>query len=199
MSNQLTSFAKGISAAEVNTLIAAYAATLLHATQHEQFGSDDISIENLSGQHSIPLVNGSSAILPVASNWGTPPSSLANATDNDLATVTGTGSKVLGAAGQYGIIDITLPTSELYLVASKVGIWTSAGEARVYVQCKANGSTYTDSGNVMVRTTMASESVIYIEPVIIVGPDLRLIFYGSAAGTFNAKIYEIFAFALQHA
>ena len=198
MSNQLASFSKGISVAEINALIAAYAATLAHKTQHEDGGSDEISIQGLLGQHSVPLVNGALGILPVASTWGTAPTNLAYATDDNESTVTGTGSKVLAVASVYGLIDITLPSTGPYLISGKVGLWNTAGENRIYIVCKADGTNYRDSNNPAISAITTIEQVYAFDPRVIIGPNLRVEFYGTAAGTYNAKIYELYAHALRN-
>jgi len=72
-------------------------------------------------------------VLGVASGWGTAPTNLANCTDGDFTTSTGTGSKVLGAAGVVGELVFDLQSSKTLLVGIKAGIWASVGSIQILV------------------------------------------------------------------
>lgn len=182
--------------AEVLALIAANASSLSHNLRHQTGGADEISIAGLLGQHAVPLVNSAYGVLPVATIFDTPPSNLSNITDGDLSTVTGTGTKVLGAAGTVGIIDITLPSPGIYLVGIKTGIWSTTGQITVNIQGNVDGVNYFASGTASQIKTTTTEVVSNSISTILTCNIIRILVSTSVAATGNIKIYELFAYKL---
>lgn len=168
----------------------------IHAINHHAGGIDSISIEGLLGQHKIPLINKAAGILPVATIWDTVPTSLENTTDDNWSTHTGTGQKILGAAGDVGHLTLTLPTYSAYLVFAILSLWSSASQLSVRAYSLLDGSTQSYSGINIMTKTITTETLAVTIPAIIVGTSFRLTVYANGACTANAKFYEIFAFDL---
>ena len=134
--------------------------------------------------------------LGVASVWDTDPANLENMTDGDLATVTGTGSKVMGAGGSYGHITFDLGSVKTVLVGGKVGIWSTAGNIYCVLEQSDNNITWNgDNGTALNYTTLV-EQVSAFRTHLVTCRYFRLRFYVTAASTAYAKIYEVMAWEL---
>ena len=168
----------------------------IHAINHQFGGIDQLNITDLPGQHKVPLINAASGIIPVASVSDSNPTNLENCTDGDWSSVTGTGSKVLGASGDIGRLTFTLPRYSIYLAAAIVGVWSTAGTVNVRFYSSIDLSTYVWSGLNAISKISTTESHCQTMPGILIGQSVQLVFQLNAAGTGNVKVYEFFAFDL---
>ena len=196
MPNSFTFKSGGLSQSAILALIASNAAPLAHKTQHQDGGSDEISITNLLGQHNIPLVNSALGILPVASGWDTAPTSLSNATDGDRSTSTGTGSKVLGAALAIGALSLTLPVTAPHLISLLFGAWSTSNGIKLIIDGADTLAEPGSSGIYLSNRSPNTEKIYCPLPFIINSNILNLYFESTGAGTHNIKFYEIYAFRL---
>ena len=133
-------------------------------------------------------------VLGVSSVFTTAPTNLANMTDGDLASVTGTGTKVMGAAGNWGIITFDLGTVQTVLMGARVGMWTSASSAFMLFKSSDDNISWTATGieDSAVMSGAAAEQISDSLSAILTGRYVRLRFYVAAAATVNAKIYEVY-------
>lgn len=100
-------------------------------------------------------------ILATATDWSTPPSNLANITDENPTSVTGTGIKT-------GVTDITYIDIDLgkdYRLSSifyKVGGWVSniSSSFLAELMVKKDGGSYVDIGVNLVNNNVTSEQII---------------------------------------
>lgn len=137
-------------------------------------------------------------ILGVASVFGVNPANLANMTDGDLASVTGTGSKVMGAQGNWGTITFDLGSVMTVLMGARIGMWTSASNAFVFFESSDNNINWTATGieDSVVQSVAAAEQISDSLSQILTGRYFRLRFFVFAAATVNAKIYEVYGWKL---
>lgn len=133
-------------------------------------------------------------IVPTATTWDTDPTSLANCTDGDHTTVTGTGSKVMGAAGYVGYLNFDLGSIKTFIFGGKVGLWSTAGSVSMYVTVSDDDITYSNNTAVVMIVTTTTELAGFILSKIFTGQYIRLSFYAGSAATANAKIYEVMAY-----
>ena len=135
-------------------------------------------------------------ILGVASGWGTDPTNLANATDGDIDTVTGTGNKIMAGAGTCGYIKFDLGSVKTALVGGKIAIWSTAGTIYMYIDQSVDDITWYLSGQPVLGRVVADENIAPPPPVLVTMRYFRLRFYVNAASTIYAKIYEVMAWEL---
>lgn len=140
-------------------------------------------------------------ILGVASLWGVDPTVLARCTDGDWATPTGTGTKVLGAAGYYGQIDFDMGAVYNVIITMKllygntivgggdVGIYLSISEGAGYYLCPGQFDPLADAWAVNF------DSIVYLI-AFARARNIRLAWHGDGAGTWNGAVYEIEAIQL---
>lgn len=153
---------------------------------------------------SYPLKNILRGIVPTASGWGTAPINLANCTDGNVTTATGTGSTNMLAAGNYGEILFDLTIEKRILVGGRVGIWAaSARRIKVYLESSDDGINFRSAGVLgMVNSSTygdsGAESIVDLMPVILQGQYFRVRFNieGGASNTANAKIYQVWGYEL---
>ena len=145
---------------------------------------------------SLILNNVLRGILGVASGWDTDPTNLANMTDGDLATVTGTGSKVVWVAEDYGRIVFDLGSIKTVLVGGRVGIWSTAGGITAYVESSDDNVNWKRTYVAVFWAYSSGEYVIYTQGHLATGRYIQIRFYVDAAATAYAKIYEVMAWEL---
>ena len=143
-----------------------------------------------------PLINAARGILPVATLWGTAPTNLINATDENTNTVTGTGVSVVGSATTIGRLDLTFPTNAIYLVGIKVGIWSTVGNITLKYESAPDGTTLQDAGPSLISRTSTTEAVVNTAPFLFSGKQLGIRFASSGAMTASVKIYEIWSYKI---
>lgn len=136
-------------------------------------------------------------VLPVASSWDTPPTNLANATDGDINTVTGTGTSTgKGSFGTYGIIRFDLGSVKNVLIGGKVGIWSSAiGSSEVYVQASTDGINFYPT-NALIITFFNVELICWLSSSNVVGRYIEFILTSDSNTTVNMNIYELMVYDL---
>jgi hypothetical protein len=138
--------------------------------------------------------------VPTAALWDTPPSDLANVTDGNHTTSTGTGTKSTSGAGTVGTITFDLndtPSSPL-LLSIHAGVSVSNNNLYIYVDQSSdnfNAVTYNE-GQSVGGSGSPTESKISIAPTMISERYFRIRFYTSAAATGTVKIYECKLFQL---
>ena len=137
-------------------------------------------------------------VLGVSSVFTTAPTNLANMTDGDLASVTGTGTKVMGGQGTWGTITFDLGSVKTVLMGARVGMWTSASNAFMYFESSDDNANWTATGieDSVVQSTAAAEQISDSLSQILTGRYVRLRFFVFAAATVNAKIYEVYGWKL---
>ena len=135
--------------------------------------------------------------LGVASVWGTDPANLENMTDGDIDTVTGTGEKVMGAAGFYGYIAFDLGSIKTVLLGARVGMWCTTGSVYVYAQSSNNNINWKSAGVTLAAITSVGEYIADIQGHVLNGRYIRLAFSVSTASTAYAKIYEVMGWELK--
>lgn len=136
-------------------------------------------------------------IVPVASVWDVDPTNLQNCTDGDFATVTGTGSKVMGGAGTYGYLLFDLGSQKTILFALRAGLWSTAGIVASYIDSSDDDITYRLSDRTLAYFSAAAEKITDSSAQILTGRFFRLRMSVSAAATCYAKIYEVAAWELR--
>lgn len=147
--------------------------------------------------HSLTPVNILRGIVPTASIWDTAPTNLANATDGDFATVTGTGSKAMSGAGTFGYITVDIGSVKTVLIGARIGIWSTAGNIYVNIDSSDDGVTYRAYPNSIALRSSTSELIIDIISSIVNGRYIRFQFYTNAVCTANAKLYEIMGWEMR--
>jgi len=138
-----------------------------HGSSHENTGTDEISVEGLSGLLGDPqtpevhgidkhsqFVNRLADVVPVASIWDVDPTNLAYSTDEDWGTVTGTGSKVLGSAGNVGRLIFDMGAVYKVLVRGLVGIgnnYATGADGFLFLAVSSDNVTYLNVGDLYSR------------------------------------------------
>lgn len=138
--------------------------------------------------------------VPLATQiWlsGKPVANLANATDNNTATVTDILSGTTSGSASIGEWNFDMGTSKIVLVGAKVGIWSSASNMAMSIETSSNGTTF--GGITGARSTItqtAETAIIDIASTLIINRYFRLRCVIGAAGTGYARLYEVYAYQL---
>lgn len=136
-------------------------------------------------------------ITPVASMWDTDPTLLTNCTDGNLSTVTGTGSKIMAAAGNFGYLVFDLGTIKTVLIGGRFGLWSTTGTVTIFVDVSDDNITYINAYSSITGATSVAESKKDTDNSALVnGRYIRLRWYVNAAATAYANIYEVAAWEL---
>lgn len=156
-----------------------------------------MALETSKGIHHIN-VNRLLGITPVAANWGTDPTNLARCGDDDWATPTGTGSTVLGAAGEVGrltfdlgaIYNIILTAKLLHGnnivagAATTLDILGSEDNVTYYPFLNLYGGHYMDEW-------IANDTQVFFIVAFLRARYIRIVWNGAAAGTWYGAVYEV--------
>lgn len=130
-------------------------------------------------------------ILGIAdATWGVAPTNLANVTDGNKDTVSGTGTKTLSGSGNIGYITFDLGSIKTVLIGGKIGVWSTANGITAYLQVSDDGNTYRTTTIIISGSTSTSEIIVDCVPAIISTRYIKLRFYGSGAMDANIKLYE---------
>ena len=132
-------------------------------------------------------------ILPIALEWGIPPSDLHKITDGNWATASGTGSSTATGWDILGYIDIDLGRIQTFLASGRFGVWSTANDVGVAFQTSDDYITWRGWSSSFVYINSRTESIPELFPIVGNGRYLRWIFYISGAGTGYVKIYELIA------
>lgn len=140
-----------------------------------------------------PVKNRAKGKLPVATTWDVNPTNLANATDGDFDTVTGTGSRVLGAGGNLGFLTIDLGAVYNVFLRGKFGMWSTVGNVFSYFLTSDDGVTYRQTSWYFVSRVLAqiAEYVSFTYVVFARARYIQVLFSGDVAMTGYVKIYEL--------
>lgn len=199
-----------------------------HQARHRPAGLDplpvgvpsDVGVANAAGVlesfarqdhvHNHPFLGGNfhvynraAGIVPVAATWNVNPANLANSTDGDYATVTGNGSKVLGAAGYFGQLTWDLGAIYKIMVRGLIGLGNnfSGDDCVIFLSGSNDGATYTPVG-LMYDGEVAREWIgntvlnRWIGDHFMRCRYVRLIWRGMAAGTWYGNVTELEAIDL---
>lgn len=144
-----------------------------------------------------PPSNKLQGLLGVAdATWGVAPNGLANVTDGNRDTYSGTGTKTVSGAGNLGYITFDLGSVKTILVGGKFGIWSTANGITCFLQVSNTDSNYRTTATLINGSTNTSEAVIEATPAIVTTRYLKLRFYASGAMDANVKLYELGAWDL---
>jgi len=147
-------------------------------------------------EFAIPHHNRAKGIAPTTTGFDTAPTNLGNVVDEDWASVTGTGTTTLTAAGVLGRVVFDLGDVYNVMIIGKFGLWSSANRIDLYVHYSDDGVTYIPIGERLGNVISTTESVEYIMIPFIRARYFRIQFNGSGAMDGNVKIYEIMALDL---
>lgn len=162
-----------------------------------------IELRNQADNTSLPLkmVNRLRGITPTATVWDTAPTTLSNTTDGNYATVTGTGSKNMGAAGDYGILVFDMGAVYTVLVGARAALYSAAGVTDLFIEGSDNNVTwrgntgFVGAVNASVYITKTTAIVTDVQPVLLNARYIRLRCHvNAAANTAKAEFYECFAY-----
>lgn len=145
-----------------------------------------------------PIVNRAKGKLPVATVWDTDPTALANATDGDFDTVTGTGSKVVVGAAELGRITIDLGAVYNVHLRGKFGMWSTAGNVSFVIFYSDDDVTYRYTTWLVPSTAIAqvAEYILFNQIEFARARYIRVTFLSNVAMTGYVKIYEVQAIDL---
>jgi len=124
------------------------------------------------------------------------PTSLANTTDGSMTTVSGTGTVLLGAAGDSGYLTYDLASSKRVLVSARVGVWSSANISKTVVGFSTDGTTFYEANLAVDAYTSTTEIITDMYTRIGFGRYIRLRFNLSGGGTAFDKTYSVSAYEM---
>jgi hypothetical protein len=188
-----------MSATAKSILDALYAA-LAHASRHASDGADPVTlaesqVTNLVNDLAAKATNANriAGKTPVASVWDTNPTNLANSTDGDWTTSTGTGTKSMTAAGVFGQLVWDMGATYNVQVRGLVGIGHSTGgSVTIFVDFSTDNLNWTKAAQYYgqcliewINTTIAYN----LGPVFGRGRYVRLRWNCADAGTYTGSGY----------
>ncbi len=133
-------------------------------------------------------------ITPTASNWGTAPSNLENATDGDVNTSTGVGVTTTAGSAAVGKLSISFSEPKLLAVSLIHRSWAdSSGSFGVYLYPKISGVGDT-SNYPLWKRSLPSEHTIPSKFDFCYADQLIFSWWADQADTYRVKIYEIVAY-----
>ena len=159
--------------------------------------SNKLEISLLGKLRREPLVNAALNIIPTFTGWDVDPTNPENATDGNPTTVTGTGSKTVAGTGAFGNFKLILPSYSTYLITLKVGLWSTTGSHRIYINTNADGVNFTSTSFAITNVTQTTEYVHNTLSFVGSFDTILFPFNPTGAGTYYLKIYEINAFKLK--
>jgi hypothetical protein len=135
-------------------------------------------------------------VLPVASSFDIPPTNLANVTDGNVNTVTGTGTSTgKGAFGTYGIISFDLGSVRNVLIGGKVGLWSTIGTSEVFVQASTDHVNYYPTDPLLIKFSNVEE-IGWLSSSNVVGRYIEFVLISDSNTTVNMKIYQLMVYDL---
>jgi len=145
-----------------------------------------------------PIKNRARGRLPVASIFDVNPTNLANATDGDFNTVTGTGNKTIVGVATLGRVAIDLGGIYNVHLRVKCGLWSTAGTVDAYSWGSTDNVTYYRISwkSLLQVIGQIAEYIIHNQIEFVRARYLYMDFVGQAAMTGYVKIYEIQAIDL---
>lgn len=153
---------------------------------------------------SLISVNRCFGLTPTATGWTTPPTTLTNATDNDLTTVTGEGTGQAQAGEAEDINEITIDLGSIMAISRimvKVGFRTANALETMTVNLRA-GESASHAGNEVIGTAVTTASTSEVVRYIQGSPTgnaslvryVSLYLYGNSGNYASyMKLYEVIA------
>lgn len=139
-----------------------------------------------------PIKNRLKGVVPTQTVWGTAPTNLERVTDGDWASVTGTGTTIMGGAGNFGYLQFDMGAAYKVTVRGKMGLWaTGPTLISTHLQYSDDGITWREMGGAWMYATSLAEYVIFSFELLAYARYLQIRFYVAGAATANAKIYEV--------
>jgi len=149
------------------------------------------------------FVNRLADVVPVASIWDVNPTNLEYCTDEDWGTVTGTGSKVLGSAGNVGRLIFDMGTVYKVLVRGLVGIgnnYATGADGFLFLAVSSDNVTYLNVGDLYSRAIhdwyANYTRNCFFGHKFCRARYLRFTWYGNAGATWYGNVSEIEAIDL---
>lgn len=142
-----------------------------------------------------PVKNRLKGIIPTASTWDTAPTNLERCTDLNWDTPTGTGSKVMGAAGNMGFITFDMGAEYKVTLRGKIGVWVTAALIYIYVDIW-DGTAWVGNPNALYYWGPLAETIGSWATHAFKAQIFRLRFYVNNPCTGYAKLYEVQAIDL---
>lgn len=125
------------------------------------------------------------------------PNNLANATDGDITTSTGAGSKAVTGVANFGSFNFDLGSVKTVLVSGEMGLYCNGQIVNVYFLFSRDGTTfYTHPVNVS-QLSATSEQVKALAAWPVTARYLRLQCNTGGTGTGNASIKTLAAHELK--
>lgn len=137
----------------------------------------------------LKLKNVLKGLTPTLDYFDNNPTDLENATDGDYTSVTGTGDKVLGGAGNIGAFIYDLGSPKLILLNGRAGFWATSGSTSVLIDAGITNQSY-DTGYGLFAKSGTSENIYQFHKTVY-GRYIRVRFSLSAAGTGNVRLYQV--------
>jgi len=138
-----------------------------------------------------PVKNRLKGIIPTASIWDTAPTNLERCTDLDWDTPTGTGDKVMGAAGDVGHITFNMGAEYKVMIRGKIGIWTAIATAFYIYLDIWDGVNWVTNPYAIYYNVVSSERIGPLITFNFKAQIFRLRFFLTAAGTGYVRLYEV--------
>ena len=141
------------------------------------------------------VINRLKGLTATLYNFTTDPTNLANITDEDWTTVSGTGVRICSGANEIAQLHYDLGAVRTVLLVAKVGLWASTGTISFIFLFSLDGITWvTTSGLNQIQISGTSESVRYAQTVLVRARYIGArILNGTAGATMSAKFYEFAA------
>jgi hypothetical protein len=190
---------------EADVDIAVHAAlTKTHGATTKLADTDDVAVHAAltTGVHGVgtdtigkALVNRLKGLTATLNNFTTAPTNLANITDEDWTTVSGTGSRTCSGTFEPMNVYYDLGAVRTVLLMGKLGLWSSAGNVDASWLSSIDGSTWILAAGVSgaVRGS-TSEVISYLVPLLIRGRYIGIrVRNVNTSVTANVKFYELAA------
>lgn len=131
-------------------------------------------------------------IIPLQGLWDSNIPTPANATDGDLYTKTGFGSKVTTASGSYGYLIYDLGAIKTFNINLKVSQYFSTGGGAVYIKTADESGMNTNINQITVATvaTLTSEGTYYYNQRL-KGRYIQILFTANQACTAYGQVYDL--------
>lgn len=141
------------------------------------------------------VINRLKGLTATLSNFTTDPTNLANITDEDWTTVSGTGVRICTSDGEKMWLRYDLTVVRTVLLVGKIGIWVSAGSIYLYFIYSLDGTNWyavAERPNASFNST--SERVLFPFTNLVRSRYVGIYLQNDAATpTMRAKFYEFAA------
>lgn len=133
---------------------------------------------------------------PTLAIFGTNPTNLTNITDENTTTVSGTGSKTAGGAGEIGTLTFDLGTIKTVSVAGLVEMWQSASTTMyLYLRISDDNNAWRTLKTELTNSNATNTGTIRpLNSSIVTTRYLQFQVYIAGAATGNINIYDLRAY-----